>query len=37
MKALVLFFRARWSAARVRDGDGRVAATGPTFWILHAR
>ena len=37
MKALVLFFRARWSAARTRDGDQRVAAAAPTFWILHAR
>ncbi len=37
MKALVLFFRARWSAARIRDVDRRVAAAAPTFWILYAR
>ena len=37
MKALVLFFRARWNAARARDGDHRVAPANPTFWILHAR
>ena len=37
MKALVLYFRARWSGARTRDGDHRVAAAAPTFWILHAR
>ncbi len=37
MKALVLYFRARWSAARARDGDHRVAVTSPSFWILHAR
>ena len=36
MKALVLYFRARWNASRVRDAN-RVAAHTPTFWILHAR
>ncbi len=34
MKALVLYFRARWSAARIRDVY-RIAS--PSFWILHAR
>ena len=37
MKALVLYFRARWSAARARDGDRREAVADPAFWILHAR
>jgi len=36
MKALVLFFRARWNAARVRDVD-RFPDASPSFWILHAR
>ncbi len=36
MKALVLYFRARWSAAPVRDGDAAAVAQ-PSFWILHAR
>ena len=36
MKALVLFFRARWSAARARDAD-RVASNTLTSWILYAR
>ena len=36
MKALALFFRARWNAARARDAD-RVASDTLTSWVLYAR